>query len=144
MAVVKISKNHGANPTLGVCFWCGNETGEIALLGMLKDDQQAPMKSVISYVPCECCKSQMDKGVTVMKCSSHPVIPGQAPMKNGAYPTGAFVTLKEGVYFLNELANDLGREPFKAGEVFCLEDIAWDKLGFGKIKDKSTEEEVNE
>ena len=30
---LKLSPKHGLNPTISVCFWCGEEKDESALLG---------------------------------------------------------------------------------------------------------------
>ena len=53
---IRLSDKHGVNPTMGVCMWCGEPTGEIALLGKLKGDVEAPRYSTLSYEPCDKCK----------------------------------------------------------------------------------------
>ena len=37
---IKISQKHGVNPTIPICFWCGKEKNEIALLGKLPGDAE--------------------------------------------------------------------------------------------------------
>ena len=32
---IKVSPKYGLNPTIPVCFWCGKERGEIALMGRM-------------------------------------------------------------------------------------------------------------
>ena len=32
---IRLSPAHGVNPTIPICFWCGNEKNEIALMGKL-------------------------------------------------------------------------------------------------------------
>ena len=50
---IRLSEKHGLNPTLGVCFFCGEETGEIGLLGKLKGDREASTSlSVLSMPSC--------------------------------------------------------------------------------------------
>lgn len=34
---IEISPKHGLNPTIPVCFWCGKEKNEIALLGRIRE-----------------------------------------------------------------------------------------------------------
>ena len=72
-AGIKLSPKHGLNPTIPVCFWCGEERNEVALLGHIGDgrkheDFEAPMHMVIDYEPCE--------------------------MQKGVYPTGRYVVIK--------------------------------------------------
>lgn len=53
-AGIKLSPKHGLNPTIPVCFWCGEERNEVALLGHIGDgrkheDFEAPRHMVIDY-----------------------------------------------------------------------------------------------
>ena len=63
-AGIKLSPKHGLNPTIPVCFWCGEERNEVALLGHIGDGRkleefEAPMHMVIDYEPCEKCRANM-------------------------------------------------------------------------------------
>lgn len=66
---LKISKKHGLNPALEVCFWCGKERG-IALCGHLKGDAEAPRRIVCSLEPCPECKKAFEKGVHIVEVTS--------------------------------------------------------------------------
>lgn len=90
---IKISPKHGLNPTIPVCFWCGKQKNEIALMGRMTDDIEAPKNMVLDYVPCEECQSHMAMGVAVLEASDHPNTEGQPPMQNGVYPTSRFVVV---------------------------------------------------
>ena len=90
---IKISPKHGLNPTIPVCFWCGKQKNEIALMGRMKDDIEAPKNMVLDYVPCEDCQSRMAMGVAVLEASDHPNTEGQPPMQKGVYPTSRFVVV---------------------------------------------------
>ena len=46
---IKVSPKHGLNPTIPICFWCGKERGEVALLGRLPGDAEAPKNVVLDY-----------------------------------------------------------------------------------------------
>ena len=48
---IRLHKKYGLNPTLSTCFYCGKETGEIALLGAAYDGE-APMHLCTSLEPC--------------------------------------------------------------------------------------------
>lgn len=52
---IRLHPEHGLNPTLCTCFWCGEDTGEIALLGATYNGE-APMHMVLNYEPCAACK----------------------------------------------------------------------------------------
>ena len=90
---IKISPKHGLNPTIPVCFWCGKQKNEIALMGRMKDDIEAPKNMVLDYVPCEECQNHMAMGVAVLEASDHPNTEGQPPMQEGVYPTSRFVVV---------------------------------------------------
>lgn len=90
---IKISPKHGLNPTIPVCFWCGKQKNEIALMGHMTDDIEAPKNMVLDYVPCEECQNHMNMGVAVLEASDHPNTEGQPPMQKGVYPTSRFVVV---------------------------------------------------
>ena len=90
---IKISPKYGVNPTIPVCFWCGKQKNEIALMGHMKGDLEAPKNMVLDYVPCEECQSHMAMGVAVLEASDHPNTEGQPPMQTGVYPTSRFVVV---------------------------------------------------
>lgn len=96
---LKLSPKHGLNPTISVCFWCGEEKGEIALLGHIGDarkgeDIEANMHTVINYEPCPACLAKMDSGFTVVEATTSPNNTTSVPIQDGIYPTGRFVVIK--------------------------------------------------
>lgn len=93
MSGIKISPKYGLNPTIPVCFWCGKPKNEIALMGRMKDDIEAPKNMVLDYVPCEECQNHMAMGVAILEASDHPNTEGQPPMQKGVYPTSRFVVV---------------------------------------------------
>lgn len=98
-AWLKLSPNHGLNPTISVCFWCGEEKGEIALLGRIGDarkgeDIEANMRTVIDYEPCPACLAKMNSGFTVVEATTSPNDTTRVPIHDGIYPTGRFVVIK--------------------------------------------------
>ena len=93
MSGIKVSPKHGLNPTIPVCFWCGKQKNEIALMGRMKGDIEAPKNMVLDYVPCEECQNHMAMGVAVLEASDHPNTEGQPPMQKGVYPTSRFVVV---------------------------------------------------
>jgi hypothetical protein len=81
------------NPTIPVCFWCGKEKNEIALLGRLKGDAEAPRNIVLDYEPCDECKANMALGVTVMEATSGPNQRSSVEIQKGICPTGRWVVI---------------------------------------------------
>ena len=102
MSSIKLSPKHGVNPTLPVCFFCGEDKGEIALLGKIGgrgEDIEAPKRMLMDYEPCDKCKENMAKGITMigvvateMEDKRPPIVhSGDTPL----YPTGAWVVVTE-------------------------------------------------
>ncbi len=96
-AGIKVSPKHGVNPTIPICFWCGEEKGEIALLGKLPGDAEAPRNMVLDYEPCECCRAKMAMGFTLMEATNSPNENGRVEAQEGVYPTGRFMVIKKDV-----------------------------------------------
>lgn len=94
---IKISKKHGVNPTIPICFWCGKEKNEIALLGRLPNDVEAPRSTWLlgDYEPCDSCKELRKQGIDLIEASDHPVIHSNQPVYHELYPTGRHIILKE-------------------------------------------------
>jgi hypothetical protein len=80
---LKLSPQHGVNPALSTCFWCGADDGSILLMGRLPNDEPAPTKVCASYEPCPTCQSHMDLGITLMEAD---------PTTNR--PTGRWMVIK--------------------------------------------------
>jgi len=86
MGGIKISEKHGVNPSLGICFWCGEHTNEIILFGKIKDDKEAPREACVSMEPCDKCKENMSMGITIMEATN---------TYDGPKPTGRWWVLTE-------------------------------------------------
>lgn len=92
---MRISKKHGINPSISVCFFCGEDKNEIALMGHLKGDTEAPRRTVLNYDPCEKCQKIWDEGVPILEVSATPNGENQPPLQKNAYPTGRFAVTKQ-------------------------------------------------
>lgn len=96
---ITLSPKYGVNPTIPVCFWCGKERNEVALMGRIGDgrkreDFEAPKYMVIDYEPCEECQKNMATGFTVMEATTKPNSVTSVELQQGVYPTGRFVVVK--------------------------------------------------
>lgn len=94
---IKLSPKYGVNPTIPVCFWCGKEKNEVALLGRIggKEDIEAPKNMVLDFEPCDNCASKMALGITCMECTEKPNDNCNVPFSDRIYPTGRFVVIKK-------------------------------------------------
>ena len=105
---IEVSPKHGLNPTIHVCFWCGKDKNEIALLGRIREktknryganvtkqdsDIEAPSRMVIDYEPCDECMKMWDSGVAVIEVQETPIMPNQPEIQKGIYPTGRFAVV---------------------------------------------------
>lgn len=92
-----MSKKYGVNPTIPLCFWCGKEKNEIALLGKLPNDAEAPHFTwlVGDYEPCKACEELRKQGIDLIEVSDHPIVHPKQPKWYGVYPTGHHIILKE-------------------------------------------------
>lgn len=91
---IRVSEKHGLNPTIPVCFYCGKQKNEIALMGHMKGDIEAPKNMVLDYEPCDECKKQWEKGVTLIEVTKVPFPDGRPPIQHDAYPTGRCAVVK--------------------------------------------------
>lgn len=137
---IKISPKYGVNPTIPVCFWCGKEKNEIALLGRIRrketrktaygttvnhtvdDDMEAPRNMVLDYEPCDACREQFLQGVQVIECDTASPDERMPISKddtgNPVYPTGRFVVLKpEAVKRIFHVDPDMT----KPGKKLCMD-----------------------
>lgn len=97
---IKLSPEHGVNPTIPVCFWCGKEKNEVALLGKIdKEDFEAPRRVILNYEPCDKCKKLFGKGIHVIGVTEEPIVPGMFPIVDDSraklYPTGSMFIAPE-------------------------------------------------
>ena len=90
MSSIRLSEKHGVNPSMNVCFYCGEVTG-IALMGKIssKDnpDVQAPRQVCTSVEPCDSCKEKYKDYVLMVEAKSGD------PKK--PEPTGRWFALKK-------------------------------------------------
>ena len=95
---IKMSPKHGLNPCIPVCFFCGEQKNEIALLGHIGDgrkheDFEAPKNAILDYVPCEECQKKFAQGVLIIEVAEVPTRL-QLPISEGAYPTGRYSVVR--------------------------------------------------
>lgn len=110
---IKLSPKYGVNPTIPVCFWCGEQKNELALLGRLKDDAEAPRNYVLDYEPCEECQKTWKLGIALLGVSKKPINDSLPPIKNTSeetlYPTGQWlvITKEAAKRYFSEVATEI-------------------------------------
>ena len=127
MSGIRLSPKHGVNPTMGKCMWCGEPTNEIALLGKLKGDIEAPRYSVLNYNPCDKCKEIWSQGVALIECTPNEFEDGRPPFTKDAvgepvYPTGRYTVVTV------EAANAWFKIEVKAGMKLALEEAVYQHI----------------
>lgn len=112
---IKLSPKHGVNPCIPICFFCGKEKNEIALLGKLPNDKEAPRSAILNYEPCDECTKIMEQGVTILEALDKPIYPHIVPIQKDAYPTGRFCIITK------EAANQIFTDrTFKTGDTILV------------------------
>lgn len=81
MEEITLSPKYGINPTLLKCFACGKDAG-IALLGKLKNDEEAPMEMTDQNIFCNNCQNVINQDgllvISVRDCET-----GNNPFRTG-------------------------------------------------------------
>ena len=131
---IPVSLKHGLNPTVVRCFWCGEDTNTIALLGKLPNDEQAPRSAVVDYQPCDDCRSKMESGICIAEATDTPVRDDFPPIqKRGGislYPTGRWAVLNREVLEKSDFIQplELKEHVLREGKCF-ISPGAWRNLG---------------
>ena len=63
---IRISEKYGVNPSLGLCPGCGNENGEIMLMGYITGDKEAPKHAMTLDLCDECKEEYVKKGYCLL------------------------------------------------------------------------------
>lgn len=97
---ITLSKKHGVNPSMDVCFWCGEPKG-LALCGRMKGDAEAPKRMVTSLSPCDKCREKFMLGVHLIEVTDDGSRFGDNKAfafvdteGNTHWPTGRYVVMK--------------------------------------------------
>jgi hypothetical protein len=118
---IRLSPKHGLNPTIPTCFFCNKEKNEVALLGLIKGDAEAPRGVVLDKNPCNKCEDLMKQGIILISVRNEEE--GDNP-----YRTGGWVVVKDD--FIKRAIPD---KEFAADiikwRVAFVPDAAWDLMG---------------
>ena len=117
---LRLSENHGVNPSVEQCFVCMKDKG-VVLFGKLKGDVEAPRTVCLDSEPCDECKKHMDMGIILIS-----VRDGEEG--GNPYRTGGWVVVRE--EFVERVFNppELVEHVLKKRMAF-MPDEAWNMLG---------------
>lgn len=93
MGSLRLHPKYGVNPSVDVCFWCGEARG-VVLLGSNKG-KEAPREMVTGYDPCSSCKENMAQGITLVEAAPSIRYPDRPEIQAGVVPTGRWLVVKE-------------------------------------------------
>lgn len=126
---ITLSEKHGVNPTISLCFWCGEEDGSVVMLGKLPDDAKAPKQAVVHYEPCKDCLDKFDQGIVFIECTREDPRDGRKPINPTAWPTGRWAVVTRESMEQMPLDPGLKRAALKTGKTLVDPD-SWVKFGF--------------
>jgi hypothetical protein len=127
---LRLSPQHGVNPSVDVCFVCQQPVG-VCLLGY-NGGAEAPRYMCSSREPCDQCKRHMQTGVILISVSEKLTTDQRNPWR-----TGGWVVIKEEA--LTRAFHD--PQEILRMRVAFLTDEVWDRLGLprGDITRHTTE-----
>lgn len=130
MTFIRLSEKHGVNPTLVICFYCNKENGELALLGQLPGDAEAPRKAAIDQVPCGACKKLMEMGVILISVDE-----AKTEDQRNPYRTGGWVVVRD--EFIGRLiSNEELRADILKKRVSFITNEIWNAVGLPRVDGK--------
>lgn len=115
---ILLSKKHGVNPTIPLCFYCNAPKNEIILTGHLPNDTEAPKNVVWDKVPCDKCQAWMEQGIILIS-----VRDGET--SDNPYRTGGWTVIKEEAF--RRIFKDC--DDVLKKRVAFVPDEAWNKIG---------------
>lgn len=130
MRSLPLHPKHGLNPTIAKCFFCGNDRGDLLLLGAAYKGE-APKQMCVDHEPCDTCKGYMEMGIMLIS-----VRDGETGSEN-PYRTGCISVIKEEA--AKKIFNGLGDSRFA-----YVEDKAWDMVGLPRENINNLEGTANE
>jgi len=127
---ISVSPKHGVNPSIAVCMFCGGDTGELVLMGMLRGDVEAPRKVVLNDTPCTTCQNIFSQGILFM------CVKGDPNRSEGLdWFTGKYSVLREEA--MSRLPfTDIAKAEIITKRRAALDEETWDKLGFNNVPNK--------
>lgn len=125
---IRLHPEHGLNPAMVRCFWCGGDKNEIALLGLNKG-KEAPRHVVTDYDPCDKCIENRALGITIIGVVDRQPEDQRPAIDDTHYPTGSWCVIKyeAAAKMLAGAPNEL-RESILSGGVMLMDQDELEQL----------------
>lgn len=118
---MRLHREHGVNPTIPRCYFCGEDKNEVALLGAAYKTQ-APMRGLcLDRNPCDKCEGYMKMGVILIEVRD-------GEKGDDPYRAGGWVVIKDEAVKRMLGGGDLLAEILKRRVAFIPTE-AWNALG---------------
>ncbi|MFZ1491176.1 MAG: hypothetical protein WAS51_14655 [Ilumatobacteraceae bacterium] len=142
-----MSPKYGVNPSIELCYFCGDETGSIVMPGLIQQkdrfgravpgtDIEAPRKAVWNRNPCPRCADLMKQGIVLISVDKEPR-PGKE--KDEPYRTGRMCVVSED--FIRRAIDKTTAESLVKRRWSYVPDDAWALLGLPASADPSSTKE---
>lgn len=123
MSKLKLHKEFGLNPTMPICFYCGEDKGELILLGASYKGE-APSRMSLDTSPCDTCIGYMEQGIILLSVTDNTKEGDDNP-----YRTGRMSVIKE------EAALKMFGESLGEARMAYVTDGMWDEFNLSGVKD---------
>lgn len=130
---LRLHRKYGVNPTMPVCFFCGSDKGEVALLGAAYKGE-APSRMIIDKKPCETCAKVMRAGVLFLEIRTG------SDSEDIKSRTGKMWGIKESALDCLGINKEV-LESIKKTRVAILEEEVAQMIGFHDVAAKEFEDE---
>lgn len=118
---------HGLNPSMGACYFCGADTGELLLLGANKGEQAA-LRTMVPGKACKRCKSTIDNGGILLVC----VVEDAPPRDRECTRAGKMLAITKESFLQLGVHEPLRSEIVRAGAVFLPQKV-WTHWGLDEV-----------
>jgi hypothetical protein len=133
---LRLSEQHGVNPSVEQCFVCMKDVG-VVLFGQMKGDAEAPRKVCLGpdSEPCDECKGHMEMGIILISVDESKTTDEKNPWRSGGW-----VVVKEDMIRRMFNPPELVEQVLKKRVAF-MPDEAWDMIGLPRGGDDGPERE---
>jgi len=129
---IYLHPKYGLNPTVPVCAYCGQDKGEVALLGRAYKGE-APHRMVLNaWDPCQACMEKQALGITFV----------EVVQQDGQDIPGSWCVMNPDAEFLRHIEPESLREQILRTRRAKVTPADWDAMGFPRESFDHTQEET--
>jgi recombinational DNA repair protein (RecF pathway) len=120
MSALIFHPQHGVNPSLPVCAFCGQPTGEILLLGYNRGKEAKHLAIYNPHQPCKACAEKMSYGITFIEAIPHP---------DHDWVPGAWIVIKEESNLVQSIEPKELKDHILKARQALVPPADWDEIG---------------